>query len=57
VATRLYAASRSNWSAAASSASVISNTLPLTRLSFLALNVTMMRIAACRDDLRVLDSY
>src|SRR5438309_10393600 len=39
--TRLYAAIRSYWSAAASSASVISNTVPLTRLSFLPLNVTL----------------
>ena len=40
-ATRLYVASCSYWSAAASSASVISNTVPFTRLSFLPLNVTL----------------
>src|SRR5207237_2864165 len=40
-ATRLYAAGCSYRSAAASSASVISNTVPLTRLSFLPLNVTL----------------
>src|SRR5436309_10704830 len=58
-AIRLYAASCSYRSAAASSASVISNTVPLTRLSFLLLNsfVSMMRLAACSHDLRVLDPY
>src|SRR5216683_363907 len=40
-AIRLYAATCSYRSAAASSASVISNTVPLTRLSSLPLNVTL----------------
>jgi hypothetical protein len=39
-AIRVYAASCSYRSAAASSVSVISKTVPLTRLSFLPLNVT-----------------
>jgi len=40
-AIRLYAAGCSYWSAAASSASVMPNTVPLTRLSFLPLKVTL----------------